>query len=175
VRHADGFRGTWRPQRAVTVRLQANKKWSQSDLLAYSNVLSVQASVQHPTPSIEPIQLSDGICHVRPHGACSLVEAAELVNSAIMHCRERRVSKLLFDATDLTGVAIPSLVDRFLMVEEWALAAKSMVAVALVVPAEYIHPEKFGVVVAAHLALTCDVFSLEEKALQWLAELNGSS
>jgi hypothetical protein len=43
------------------------------------------------------------------------------------------------------------------MVEEWAQTAESMVVVGLVVRAEYIHPQKFGVVVAADFGLTCDV------------------
>lgn len=119
-------------------------------------------------PTLEPIDLVDGICRVRPNGACSLVDAVELVKSAITHCRERHISRLLFNGTGLTGVPIPSLVDRFLMVEEWAFTAKSMVAVALVVHAEYIHPERFGMVVAADLGLTCDVYTSEDDALQWL-------
>lgn len=109
-----------------------------------------------------------GICRVHPHGLCTLVEGVDLVKEAIAICRERGIAKLLFDATRLRGIPIPTLVDRFLMVEEWAVTARSMVTVALVVHAEYIHPEKFGVVVAADLGLTCDVHTTEEEALRWL-------
>jgi hypothetical protein len=49
------------------------------------------------------------------------------------------------------------------------MTAESMVVVALVVHAEYIHPEKFGMVVAADLGLTCDVYTSDEDALRWLA------
>jgi hypothetical protein len=97
------------------------------------------------------------------------------VQQAIGHCRDRNIAKLLFNARALTGVPIPGLVDRFLMVEEWAMAAQSMVTVALVVHAEYIHPQKFGVVVAADFGLTCDVHTSEADALGWLAAAGASS
>jgi len=121
-----------------------------------------------PLPSLEPMTLVDGICVTRPHGSCSLVEAVDLVKSAIAHCRERHVPKLLFNSSGLTDVPVPSLVDRFLMVEDWAYTAKSMVIVALVIDDQYIHPDKFGVVLAADLGLTCDVFTSEATALRWL-------
>jgi hypothetical protein len=75
----------------------------------------------------------------------------------------------MINATGLTGIPIPNLVDRFLMVEEWAQRAQSMVVVALVVHAEYIHPEKFGVKVARDLGLMADVYTAEDEALTWLA------
>ena len=121
------------------------------------------------------MEVVDGICRVRPHGLCTLVEAVELVKSAIAHCRGRHIGKLLFNAKGLRGVPIPSLVDRFLIVEEWAFAASGMVVVALVVHAEYIHPERFGMVVAGDLGLTCDVYTSEDDALQWLVAANRSS
>jgi hypothetical protein len=124
--------------------------------------------VQRQEPALEPLQVVDGICRVHPHGECGLVHGVELVKAAIEHCRERHIPKLLFNATGLRGLPIPSLVDRFLMVEEWAHAAKSMVAVALVVHAEYIHPKKFGMIVAKDLGLTCDVYTSEDAALRWL-------
>jgi hypothetical protein len=108
-----------------------------------------------------------GIFH--PQGECSFVEAVELVRSAVEYCRSRNLPKLLFNATELTGVSIPTLVDRFLMVEEWAQVAEGEVAMVLVVDPEYIHPEKFGVVVAAHFGLTANVFATEPEAFEWLA------
>ena len=117
---------------------------------------------------LESLDIAGGICRVRPRGECSLVEAVQLVNNAIAYCRDRSISKLMFDATGLVGVPIPSLVDRFLMAEEWAQEAKSMVIVVLVVHAEYIHPDKFGVKAAADFGLTLDVYTSESDAFQWL-------
>jgi hypothetical protein len=50
-----------------------------------------------------------------------------------------------------------------------------MVAVVLVVHAEYIHPEKFGMQVAAHFGLKSDVYSSETDALRWLENVEASS
>ena len=111
----------------------------------------------------------------RPRGECSLVEAVDRIGSAVEYCRSRQVPKLLFNATGLTGISIPTLVDRFLMVEEWARVAEGKVAVVLVVHPEYIHPEKFGVVVAAHLGLTCNVFRSELEAFEWLETIAEAS
>jgi hypothetical protein len=127
-----------------------------------------------PTSSREPgpLEIVDGIGSVRPRGRYSLVEAVALVSSAIAHCRDRGVNRLLIDGTALDGVAIPSLVDRFLMVEEWAHQANGVVGVALVTLPEYIHPEKFGVKVALDFGLVCDVYTSEDAALTWLRSLD---
>jgi hypothetical protein len=117
----------------------------------------------------EHLEVVEGICQFQPRGECSLVEAVDLIRSAISYCRSRRIAKLLVDGTGLIGVPVPSLVDRFLMVEDWAQAAQSLVVVGLVVEAKYIHPEKFGMKVAADFGLICDVYDSEPEALKWLA------
>ena len=116
----------------------------------------------------EYVEVSDGICRFRPHGDCSLLEAVDLITRAIAYSRERSVNRLLVNVTGLTGLPIPSLVDRFLMIEEWAQEAKGMVLVVLVVHAEYIHPEKFGVRVAADFGLVADIYTSETDAFKWL-------
>ena len=117
------------------------------------------------------LEIVAGICEFRPRGESSLVEAVELINRAIDYCRERRIAKLLVNTTGLVGVAIPSLIDRFLMAEEWAHKAQGMVVVVLIVLPEYIHPEKFGVRVARDFGLTVDVYPSETDALEWLARM----
>ena len=120
----------------------------------------------------DPMEVKNGLCMYRPRGKYSLVEAVELVSRAIAYCRKRDVCKLLIDATDLVDLPVPTLVDRFLMVEDWAQEAKGKVTVAMVAPSEYIHPRKFGVKVALHFGLICDVYTSEEAALRWLLESN---
>ena len=116
------------------------------------------------------LENSSGLWTYRPRGKHSLVEAVALVSSAIAYCRESGVTELLIDVTDLTDLPIPTLVDRFLMVEEWAELANGMVVVALVAPAEHIHPDRFGVKVALHFGLICDVYTSVEDASKWLLE-----
>jgi hypothetical protein len=115
------------------------------------------------------LQIQEGVCRFHPCGECTLVEAVEMIAGAIAHCRDRRVSRLLVNATGLVGVPVPTLVDRFLMAEEWAHQARSAVVVALVVHAQYIHPKKFGVRVATDFGLVSDVYTSETDALQWLS------
>jgi hypothetical protein len=117
----------------------------------------------------EHLEVVEGICRFHPRGECSLVEAVDLIGSAIGYCRNRRIARLLVNGTDLVGVSVPTLVDRFLMVEEWAQKASGFVIVVLVIDANYIHPEKFGVKVAADFGLMCDVYDSESHALKWLS------
>lgn len=117
----------------------------------------------------EALEVSDGVWFFRPRGECSLSEAVDMVSRAIARCREQGANKLLVNANDLTGVSIPTLIDRFLMVEEWSQQATGMVVVVLVVPAKYIHPERFGIKVATHFGLTANVFTGEGDALHWLS------
>jgi hypothetical protein len=119
---------------------------------------------------LESLEMHQGMCTYRPRGNYSLVEAVDLVSRAIAYCRDRGVDKLLIDVTGLVDLPIPTLVDRFLMVEDWAQEAKGMVAVAMVASPEYILPRKFGVKVASHFGLVCDVYTSEEDASKWLSE-----
>jgi len=118
---------------------------------------------------LDHLEVGEGICQFRPCGECSLVEAVDLITSAIAYCRDQSIDKLLVDVTGLVGVATPSLVDRFLMVEEWAREGKGVVVVAMVARAEYIHPKKFGVKVAADFGLVLDVYTSETDAFRWLS------
>jgi hypothetical protein len=122
--------------------------------------------MEHMTDHFE---VREGICRFRPRGNCSLIEAVAMVTSAIAFCRNESIAKLLVDVTGLVGMPIPSLVDRFLMVEDWANAGDGLVAVAMVARPEHIHPEKFGVEVAADLGMMVEVFNSEEDALKWLS------
>ena len=115
------------------------------------------------------LEVRKDICEFRPRGESSLVEIVELITEAIAYCRDQRIGRLLIVGNDLAGVSIPTLVDRFLMVEEWAQAARGMIVAAIVAHQEYIHPEKFGVKVAADFGLTVDVFTSEVDALKWLS------
>jgi hypothetical protein len=121
-------------------------------------------------PTVDSLEVRDGRGTFRPRGKHSLVEAVDLVSRAIAYCRDRGVPLLLVDVTGLIDLPIPTLVDRFLMVEDWAQEAQGTIVVAMVAPPEYIHPRKFGVTVALHFGLICDVFTSEEEASKWLLQ-----
>lgn len=123
-----------------------------------------------PAPALSDTTVSSsyGIGRCRPRGACTLVDAVDVVSRAIEHCRVAGIARLLFDATGLAGLPVPTLVERFLMVEDWARESERRVAVALVIQEEYIHPDKFGVKLAERFGLLCNVFTTQDDALQWL-------
>jgi hypothetical protein len=49
------------------------------------------------------------------------------------------------------------------------------VIVAMVIPAEYIDPRKFGVKVARQFGLVMDVHTSEEEASAWLSEASSNT
>jgi hypothetical protein len=114
------------------------------------------------------IEVIETHCRFRPPDEVTIVEGVDLVARAIAYCRERKLPKLLVDASRLTHFATPTLVDRFLMAEDWAREAQGMVVVAMVVPERLIHPEKFGMKVAADSGLRANVFASEREAVEWL-------
>jgi len=124
-------------------------------------------------PIVSAQEIRDGNCCHRLSGKASLEEAMDVVASAIADCRDRGVDRLLINAHGLVDLPMPTLVDRFLMVEEWAREAQGVVAVVLVVQPEYIHPKKFGVTVAAEHGMLAEVWPTEGEALNWLADVVG--
>ncbi len=117
----------------------------------------------HATPEVRA-----GICVFRPRGTCTLVETVDFIADCVAHCRQRALGKLVINCTGLEGPPMPSLVDRFLAVEDWARAANGMVVVALVVHARFIHSDKFGSKVAADLGLGYEMFADEAEAFAWI-------
>jgi hypothetical protein len=128
------------------------------------------------SPDVDRYMLTrDGVCEFRPRGECTLPEFVEMVSEALARCRNEGTTRVLIDGTSLTGVPIPTLVDRFLMVEEWAQVAEGMVVGALVIEPKYIHPQKFGVTVARDHGLIIDVYATEAEAMRWLRDVDVAS
>jgi len=127
-----------------------------------------------PLPAIETITCHNGLCTFRPCGRYSLVDAVDLVSGTIAFCRKQSVNMLLVDATGLVDLPVPSLADRFLMIEDWASEAAGTVIVAMVIRAEYIDPRKFGVNVAQRFGLAMNVHTSEEEALAWLSQASSN-
>jgi len=122
---------------------------------------------------LESVVIRNGVGEFRPRGRRSLVEAVDLVSRAIAECREHGVTHLLVDVRGLEDVPVPTLIDRFLAAEDWAQEAQRKVVVGMVAPQEIIHPRKFGVKVAAHFGMLCEIFTSDDDALDWLRD-NGA-
>jgi hypothetical protein len=114
------------------------------------------------------VEIGADFARFAPRGEVTLVEAVDAITDAIAFCRARSVGRLLIDTTGLTGFSSPTLVDRFLMVQDWAEVGKGGVDVVLIADATHIHPRKFGVMAATDAGLTAEVFASEREAVEWL-------
>jgi len=114
------------------------------------------------------IEPAGDCAHYRPVGQLTLEEAIALVDEAIATARARGIPKLLFNARSLTGFHAPSLPERYFAARRFAATGQGQVQVAMVIQAEMIDPEKFGVTVARNSGLNADVFTQEAEALAWL-------
>ena len=74
----------------------------------------------------------------------------------------------MVDTTALTGFRSPGTFQRFLAAVAWSDEAKGGVRLAMVARAEMIHPQKFGVTVAAGRGLVSNIFTTEVEARAWL-------
>ena len=117
--------------------------------------------------------LEDGRGVYRPTGSVSFDEAILLVRAAIKAARKSDARDLLVDTTAWTGFPSPDLFERFLAAVEWAEEAESGLRLAMVARADLIHPQKFGVLVAANRGLASNIFTTEAEARAWLAAGDG--
>jgi hypothetical protein len=111
--------------------------------------------------------MEDYSCY-RLFGHGTLEKAANKVIEAITFAREQGIRNLLIDATQWTGHPNPTTMERFDWAEAFAKAALTKVKVAMVVPAEFMDPERFEVTVARNRGLFGNVFDSEQDALEWL-------
>jgi len=117
---------------------------------------------------VHAIKVIDQCAFCRPEGPATLESAVALVEQAITYARENEVPKLLFNGHQLTGIRSPSLPERYFLSRQFAAAAQGKVQMALVIHADLIDPEKFGIQVARNAGMNADVFDNEPEALGWL-------
>ena len=111
--------------------------------------------------------VGDCACYC-PAGNVTLDQAVDLIDQALTYARDSQIPKLFVNAQGLVGFPSPSLPERYFICRRWALTGQSKVQFALVVRAEMIDPEKFGVIVARKLGMNVDAFTDESEGLDWL-------
>ena len=116
--------------------------------------------------------MEDGYGCYRPDGHVSLEQAIRLVRSAISYSRVNGIRRLLVDTTRLVGFGAPTVLERYQLVEKFALDAAGLVKIALLLTPEVIDPELFGVTVAQNRGLDGNAFTSESEALAWLLDSN---
>ena len=124
--------------------------------------------MKEPTKVSGSIEVAGDCAYYRPAGKVTLDEAIELVDQTIAYVRDQRIPKLLFNARNLVGFPAPSLPTRYFAARRFAATSQGLVQLAMVVQADHIDPEKFGIMVARNSGLNADVFSEEKEAEIWL-------
>lgn len=107
-------------------------------------------------------------------GEHQISQAAQKVTEYLVMARERRLRKLLVDASGATLVGERTKAAQYFRVQEWARAAEGEVRFALVLAPGNVDPSRFGVTVAANSGLIGDVFTNRADALEWLQRGQGA-
>lgn len=131
-------------------------------------MLSHEPSRKLPAAVSGNLEVIGPCAYFRPAGQLTLEEAVELLDQTIARVRDQRVPKLMFNARGLLGFRSPSLPERYFAARQFATTSQSRVQLAVVINAEFIDPEKFGVTVARNSGMNVDIFAQEAEALAWL-------
>ncbi|MDR7136019.1 hypothetical protein J2X06_003237 [Lysobacter niastensis] len=116
------------------------------------------------------LEKMDGFAVWRPVGTLNFPEAVQLVARTIAQARDEGIGKLLIVGTHVSGFDPPSVAERHQMVREWADVAEGRVIMAIVMPAAFIDPERFGVIAARNFGFSMNVFESESEAISWLKQ-----
>lgn len=106
--------------------------------------------------------------YYRPQGKVTLVEAIELLSSAVAHARSLGLRELLLNGLALTGYQQPTILDRYQFISTLADIAAGAMRIAIVLPETALDPQRFGTLVATNRGLDSNVFTSEEDAVAWL-------
>jgi hypothetical protein len=121
-----------------------------------------------PMSELQYFEVVGNHAEYRPMGQVSQQQMVQMVAAAIAFAREQSVKRLLVVTSSLTGFKSPGIGSRYFFLNEWAMASRANVRVAIVPSPEMIDPEKFGVTVAANAGFDSNVFASEVDALVWL-------
>jgi hypothetical protein len=120
------------------------------------------------------ITIADDTLIVRFSGEHVISDAAGRVTEYIVMARDRKLRKLLIDASKASLVGERTKAAQYFRVQEWARAAEGAVRLAMVLPPVNIDPQRFGVTVAQNSGLIGEVFTSEADALEWLQRGQGA-
>jgi hypothetical protein len=110
----------------------------------------------------------------RPIGNVTFERAVDMVAEAIVLARTLGLTDVLVNTSGFSGFAPPSIFARHGLALKWAAAvAGSGLHVGVVARAEFIDPQKIGVLMAQNRGVSGDVFTTEVAALAWLDSRTG--
>lgn len=117
---------------------------------------------------LELVSFDEEYAVFAPDGAMELEKGIEFVTRTIAYCRSKNIRGLIVDVRGAIGLKNPSVAEKFWYTQDWAKAAGSDVAVALVANRDLIDPTKIGVTMAENAGLRSHVFDNMEDAVVWL-------
>ncbi|OAI42456.1 hypothetical protein AYO41_04305 [Verrucomicrobia bacterium SCGC AG-212-E04] len=118
--------------------------------------------------ALDGFDIEEGRGLYRPAASVSFNGVVVLVRAAIAAARRNELRDLLVDTTALTGFSSPEIFQRYLAAVAWSDEAEGGVRLAMVARAELIHPQKYGVTVAAGRGLVSNIFTTDVEAHAWL-------
>ena len=127
-----------------------------------------ESPMSESTFPYELVSLEDRYVRLELDLECSFDQVIAYVDRAIRFTRQEGKRLLLVNASNIRGFPSPSLVDRYHMVESWAVASSGAVRMAMVVPATLIDLEKIGVTMARNRSFIAEAFDSEADALACL-------
>lgn len=101
-------------------------------------------------------------------GTLPLRAARAAATEVLLAARADGTRKLLIEFQHWQGDEPLSLAFRLDSIHEWARAAPPGAAVAMVLPAQLVDPERIGSIIAQRMGFNCNAFESVEEALAWL-------
>lgn len=105
---------------------------------------------------------------LRPAGALTIEKTRGLISSAVEEAKRLGLGKLLVLAADIDLPHLPTTLDRYNAIVEWARAGGGAVRIAIVTRAEIMDPGRFDVRLASVLGSQLHVSTSESDAVAWL-------
>lgn len=103
-------------------------------------------------------------------GAQDFVAGVHQITDAIVRTKTLGFGKLLVDITAISGVAPPSVDNRFWLMGEWARAGRGAVRVAIVTRPEFMSEDRFGIAFGMNQGFISHLFESRAPALAWLSD-----
>jgi hypothetical protein len=115
------------------------------------------------------------VARFRLTGEHELEDAVRQIADAIARTKASGLDKLLVDISRISGIEPPGIASRHWMMGEWAREGRSSVRAAMVARAEFIDPDRFGIIAGMNSGFISNVFEDEDRALAWLQGRRGRS
>ena len=117
---------------------------------------------------MEYFQILEDYAYFQPLGEMAVKELLLLVMAAFTFAHTQQINRLLVDTTELKGLSEPTVMEQYNLGVQLARATKGLLRLALLVKHELLDSMIFTTSLAVNRGLTCEVFTSQQAALEWL-------